>query len=538
MFKRRNGPPSKEQMHIGQPHLLHTTYDQNLMPKWSGLVASSAPSERFDDSLDSGAVFRSDHERQASSSSFADEASGDMTPRSSTPQLPHPLRSHLRAQSELPSIPSSEVSTATVSSKGHPKTRKTSLSSHIPLFANQSGKGQRKSENWEQRLNSDMNDQYTVSVSVANNGSSDKLAKPKKSSWTRMRKDGFDSRPPWKGASGRSALVEPVSDTSVPRSAARYTAVRDLPRGRMNESESDNSLGMASTTSGDGRDMSPVSMMGGRYEEDVDPVLRNDSTLDYAEKDVSPLASPSSPTPSTEGMPSMALPRRISRKPVGARKPPSGEHGALILEEREEDDTHAGAATAKSVNKDKTLPPMLPIPSDNSTVSRFSWTTVNTVTTSQLDSPPPSPNVVPLPPLPLFHEKTHSDHGSINKPPTPPLIDSDAEASEKALPKAPLSSQTMTHLEALSEQENELNIRRRNIRRIIYELMQVENASPLEVDWKTSKANKKKLEERRAQLADVEREQHELGLAISRARRRADMEDGLESGLWVRRITG
>ncbi|KAF2148208.1 hypothetical protein K461DRAFT_282628 [Myriangium duriaei CBS 260.36] len=566
MFKRRNGPTQKEQMHIGQPQLLHTTYDQNLMPKWSGLVASNAPSERLDESLETGSVFRPGRD-QSGSPPFLDENSGDFSTSSSNSQLPpHPLRSHLRTQSELPSIPSSQTSVNSVQSKAHSKSRKTSasISSHIPLFQNQLARARKSpdpseaeysadslgasgqtrgpggSMTWdEQQLNSDPRYQVSVAVSPANQ----RIGKAKKGSWTeraaRIRKDTFDSRPPWKGGSGRSALVDPVSDTSVPRTASRYTAVRDMPRGRMNESESDNSLGVASSRSG-GRDMSPVSMMGGRYEEDYDTIARNDSTLDYEDKDVSPLVTPSSATPSIKDLPWTSS-RPVTRKPVGLRNASSGGHSSLILEREEEDDTpyvKPNQGAVSSANKDKILPPLLPIPSDNSTVSRFSWTTVNTVTTSQLDSPPPSPHVPSVPPLPLYQENARSGHGSFAKPPTPPLVDSEGDAVEKALPKAPMASQSMSHVEALAAQEAELTMRRRNIQRIIQELLQVENASPLEIDWKTSKAIKKKLEERREQLADVEREQHELGLAIARARRKADREDGIESGLWVRRITG
>ena len=70
------------------------------------------------------------------------------------------------------------------------------------------------------------------------------------------------------------------------------------------------------------------------------------------------------------------------------------------------------------------------------------------------------------------------------------------------------------------------------------DLQQIENASPLVVDQKTRKANKVRLDEYKKRLEEIEIEEHEIGRAIARARRKAEREEGVDSGLWVRRVTG
>lgn len=574
MFKRWPGQAQRDRDHvqIGQPHLLSSTYDQNLAQNWAPtaaapLAASSAPSEyfetpleilrgrlpkyrRIDDSQETGAVFRPEHERQMSANN-----------NTSAP-LPDPLRSHLRPQSELPAIPSGETQTSTSSTKASSKTYMSSLTTHIPRFQQQLAKNRKSPDTSEARFDEycaepglqgagrraktksrtwDLSMEPRYRDSRAGPSGHEKSAKSKISAWgERIRKETFDTRPPWKGAGGRTSTVDPVVDTSVPRTAPQFTAVRDLPRGRINESESDNSLGMSSLPSEPSRDLSPVSMMGGRYEDDLESVPRNDSTMDYEDKDVSPL-----PTPSAYSPPDDLMGKRVSRRPVGLRKVSAGGHSTLTLTPDDGATTRgapfvpltesAAPQPPRKRDTNKNLPQMLPIPSDSKDVSRFSWTTVNTVTTSQMDSPPPSPQRVPVPTIAATMIK---GHGSINKPPTPPLLDHEGGLVQKALPKAPIRTEDMTHLEALMAQEEDLTVRRQHILLSIRELEQIGNASPLEVDWKTSRASKKRLEEKRVELADVEREQHEVGFAIARAWRKADRDEGIESGLWVRKITG
>jgi len=96
----------------------------------------------------------------------------------------------------------------------------------------------------------------------------------------------------------------------------------------------------------------------------------------------------------------------------------------------------------------------------------------------------------------------------------------------------------MTHIDNLIARREDLTVQRRNIQKVIQELKRIDVASPLDVDWKTRKENKKKLDERQERLEEIEREEHEVGRALARTRRKAEREEGIDSGLWVRRVTG
>ncbi|SMR45816.1 unnamed protein product [Zymoseptoria tritici ST99CH_1E4] len=96
-------------------------------------------------------------------------------------------------------------------------------------------------------------------------------------------------------------------------------------------------------------------------------------------------------------------------------------------------------------------------------------------------------------------------------------------------PVSPLS-----HLEALDRAEADKAHQRRNLERAIFEWSKLENASPMDVPFATVRDAKKRLEQLRATLAEIRLEEREIGIAISRARRK----EGEEEGLWVRRVTG
>ncbi|KAL1301710.1 hypothetical protein AAFC00_005919 [Neodothiora populina] len=173
-------------------------------------------------------------------------------------------------------------------------------------------------------------------------------------------------------------------------------------------------------------------------------------------------------------------------------------------------------------------------------VSRFSWTTVNTDSTYQQEgsscsaSPqsegPPTPIMTRRRPLP-------SKASMYSLRDREPQASSPVSATDKALPMPPTLSQELSRLDALQAKYDDLEIRQINIHRIILELEKLEKASPLEVTEKMRRENRKKLEGVRQTLDEVQREKHELGTALSRARGRAQREKGEDSALWLRRVT-
>lgn len=110
-------------------------------------------------------------------------------------------------------------------------------------------------------------------------------------------------------------------------------------------------------------------------------------------------------------------------------------------------------------------------------------------------------------------------------------------SGRKALPPPPelasSSKLNLSHLESLLLQEKDLIRQRQNVQKSIYELEKIEKASPMDVSFAQVRDAKKQLEERRTTLEEVLLEEREVGIAISRARRK----EGAEEGLWVRRVT-
>jgi len=110
-------------------------------------------------------------------------------------------------------------------------------------------------------------------------------------------------------------------------------------------------------------------------------------------------------------------------------------------------------------------------------------------------------------------------------------------SGRKALPPPPelasSSKRNLSHLESLLAQEKDLMLQRQNVQKSIFDLEKIEKASPMDVSFAQVRDAKKQLEERRTTLDEVQLEEREVGIAISRARRK----EGAEEGLWVRRVT-
>ncbi|KAK4547596.1 hypothetical protein LTR36_000553 [Oleoguttula mirabilis] len=118
-----------------------------------------------------------------------------------------------------------------------------------------------------------------------------------------------------------------------------------------------------------------------------------------------------------------------------------------------------------------------------------------------------------------------------------PAVTTHSNNSAKKLPLPPELASTappLSHLESLLAQERDLTRQRRNVEKGISELTKIEKASPMDVPFATVRDAKKKLGEHRRRLEEVTLEEREVGIAISRARRK----EGEEEGLWVRRVTG
>ncbi|KAI7564289.1 hypothetical protein D0869_12828 [Hortaea werneckii] len=153
---------------------------------------------------------------------------------------------------------------------------------------------------------------------------------------------------------------------------------------------------------------------------------------------------------------------------------------------------------------------------------------VEGTTSTRSASTPPKPNPTHTKTRAPTHQQQQQDLLNPNTP-------------NKALPLPPTLAAPaphFTHLEHLLVREQDLLHQRRNVHKTIHDLEQVERASPMEVSFATVREAKRKLAELRARLEEVGLEEREVGIAISRARRREEAEAGEGGGLWVRRVTG
>jgi hypothetical protein len=111
-----------------------------------------------------------------------------------------------------------------------------------------------------------------------------------------------------------------------------------------------------------------------------------------------------------------------------------------------------------------------------------------------------------------------------------------SSTGSKQLPAPPPdtdgSDSPLTHLEELLRTQQDKVHQRTNIERLVISLSAMETASPLDVSFGQLRDAKRKLEELRITLDEVKLEEREIGIAISRARRK----EGEEEGLWVRRV--
>ncbi|KAJ3534466.1 hypothetical protein NM208_g7525 [Fusarium decemcellulare] len=116
-------------------------------------------------------------------------------------------------------------------------------------------------------------------------------------------------------------------------------------------------------------------------------------------------------------------------------------------------------------------------------------------------------------------------------------------STDKALPPAPPELQSANDRVAnLTARLDSLAHRRMNINRGIKqmtELMPTDNLMASADVLRKREVEKRKVEGLKEELAEIQREEHDLGLKLYRANKRLEREANFESSsLWVRRVTG
>jgi hypothetical protein len=170
--------------------------------------------------------------------------------------------------------------------------------------------------------------------------------------------------------------------------------------------------------------------------------------------------------------------------------------------------------------------------------SHFSWTTANTDTTYQQDTPPysPTPSYTtsimsrrrPVPGREPTAPKRHDSMGDVQ--------DVREVTCEKALPQPPKTRQAVDHIDELASRVESLELQKMNMEKLFKDLEKVDSASPIDVSERMRRENRKKMNEVRTRQDEVQRELFEVGRLLSRARAKAEEVDG-STGLWLRRVT-
>lgn len=371
--------------------------------------------------------------------------------------------------------------------------------------------------------------------------------------FARAKPEPLETRPPWNGASGRAPMVDPVRDdpSVAPLSLQRRVSKRvGLGGGRNPETPSGNA--------GTGRGLLPS---------------RSSQRLNEAYKTPSPeLVSHSYPSPPNTGSPPPSQ-SSMSHAPAHMLAPTMVPDQSKAIKRKPSPSTHNphsswsssvySAMTENTILGDKPLlnpieTPRLSTPEDPwvQPSSRFSVTTCNTAATKspvvpdeeeRPDTPKQASSVMdrrrPVPGGDNFRRASNVPI-IISMKSASPSTDRPASivSTDKALPPAPPELESAHDRVAnLTARLDSLAHRRNNINKSIKqmtELMPTDRLMSSTEVMRKREIEKKKVEVLKEELAEIQREEHDLGLKLYRANKRAEREAAFEpSSLWVRRVT-
>ncbi|KFH41929.1 hypothetical protein ACRE_073730 [Hapsidospora chrysogenum ATCC 11550] len=409
----------------------------------------------------------------------------------------------------------------------------------------------------------------------------------------------IENRPAWNGASGRQTLVEPVRDDtnvaplSIPPKSSRRDDRAQGSRVRNNNPtssrESETSYGQPDPSNTGRRAVPPRT--GQTPEPDRSPIT--ESATHYATQSAQPYPSPptrSSPAPQTQPTaaprsnrnsppPPLVIPDRdkaIKRKPppshavhpstsssIYSTQPPEGPgltapsdavntaslkhpvsgEGWVQPSSRFSVTTYATSATGSPrQSQESEQPPVPKVPSTASVMDRGKPVRGKESPSTSGDDP----LVISL--RPASGANAVTGHGYEKKPrrTATDIMKSERSASisstSKALPPAPPEMvESKDRVVVLNAKLEALAHRRNNITRSIKQMTELMPADRLmesaEVLRKREE-EKKKVENLKEELAEIQQQEYDLGLKLHRAYKRQEREAGYESGtLWVRRFT-
>ncbi|KAI9688638.1 MAG: hypothetical protein M1822_000995 [Bathelium mastoideum] len=375
-----------------------------------------------------------------------------------------------------------------------------------------------------------------------------------------------DTRPPWKGASGRQQLVEQPRDKPMREKPLPVTTPLSIPPQKQRKPSIPQTNTPTKDLPASPRENVGSSRSGTARHSDTHIVSQPPVNEDEFDDDIKPVVplkvtSPTSPhftsTPvnakSRGAYPSPTSPNSAANS--NTMRTASNPKDAMLFPARQ---SSMGARASDPYHDDS-------IPS-----SRFSWSTHATGTTYQQQSPPPSPpppmpkvsaeyDMTPSPParttppissVPggiLDRSRPVPPSSSIGRKPvpsrevslsTPTRTHLDSEAvrvlNVKALPLSPPEIQGKDLVTVLQQQSDDLERRRFNIEKIVRELESPQHRNPLQYDLRAQREIERRIKTLKTQAEELRREEHDVGLRLHRAWKKRD--DSEETTLWVRRI--
>ncbi|KAE8135717.1 hypothetical protein BDV38DRAFT_130736 [Aspergillus pseudotamarii] len=302
-----------------------------------------------------------------------------------------------------------------------------------------------------------------------------------------------NTRVPWKGASGRSPIVEPLQEKPRARSSSRVHLSRSSSRLRGRESPSPSGAYLGGFPS------VVTTITGGEVNSKVPEMYAPSKNIHRTvfEEPTPPATSASSRAPPRVNLPEPDFTNTLADLKLTNEDDfalPSSRFSVTTYEP-----TEAGSSTATG--------------SPRGSIDAASQSTEYQPSIMSRKRPVPSA-VAPL------------------RKPTP------SQTTNELLPCTP-KQQTQNRIEMLEARRDYLTRRKASINTMIYELTQVIQPSPIAYDLAARDEVKKTVASLNNELADINKEEHEIGMKLFRAWRKRDEQEcyGGSSGLWVKRVT-
>jgi hypothetical protein len=396
--------------------------------------------------------------------------------------------------------------------------------------------------------------------------------------------DNPPEREPWKGASGRTALVKPVKNNPAARldpiqiPARRAEPATSNTARVVTPSSSNTTIKAVSAEPTEDMVKPPAPLRVGKNS----PVVRSPATVEPPQSLQSPFRSPAYPdtghAPGTLLTPNSGLSVAPSSGPLTPLTPTP----SRSVQPPPRSDSRPEAAVTNSSSKLATAPPqpradsLQPTPvrnASNDAPSHFSWTTYATTVT---DSPPATPredaSAPPVPhppsdvPMPLIMRKRPVPARSPARPQTSPTATNYPIAQNtkvvarkptpadrrrastilttvsdlsKSLPQCPPEMEAPDKISSLEARMEEFALRKRNITKLITQLNSGAQPSAAAFDLRTREQVKRTIKGLEGELADIIQEEHDVGLRLHRVQKRRDRDELYENptGLWIKRVT-